>query len=143
LPPPRRSLRTRPSVDNARLYQQQKHSSRWQALLPQSLPDVQGLDVAQAYEPSARLEVGGDVLTLVPDDWRPRPLGTSPGTGDAAPMALCDGVFARWRASTRSPQDFLAAVNGVAATTRCVHHVIVVTIDRAGCASRAGTAAAA
>ena len=51
------------AIDNARLYQQQKQfaDTMQRSLLPRSVPKLQGLELGDAYESSARVEVGGDV----------------------------------------------------------------------------------
>ena len=128
------------AVDNARLYQQQKHflESMQQALLPQSLPDVQGLDVARAYESSARLEVGGDVFDfLVLDDGRLAVvLGDVSGHGvdAAADMAMAKFVFRSLAREHPEPGDFLAAANGVVGDEIALGKfitMVVVTLDGA------------
>ncbi|HEU5213624.1 MAG TPA: GAF domain-containing SpoIIE family protein phosphatase [Gaiellaceae bacterium] len=128
------------AVDNARLYQQQKHflESMQQALLPQSLPDVEGLDVARAYESSARLEVGGDVFDfLVLDDGRLAVvLGdvTGHGVDAAADMAMAKFVFRSLAREHPEPGDFLAAANDVVGGEIALGKfitMVVVTLDGA------------
>jgi hypothetical protein len=55
------------AIDNARLYQQQKQFSdtMQRSLLPRSRPKLQGLELGDAYESSARVEVGGDVYDFM------------------------------------------------------------------------------
>ena len=52
------------AIDNARLYQQQKEfaDTMQRSLLPQTVPELAGLELGDAYESSARVEVGGDVV---------------------------------------------------------------------------------
>jgi serine phosphatase RsbU (regulator of sigma subunit) len=128
------------AVDNARLYQQQKHflESMQQALLPQSLPDVEGLDLARAYESSARLEVGGDVYDfLVLDDGRLAVvLGdvTGHGVDAAADMAMAKFVFRSLAREHPEPGDFLAAANDVVGGEIALGKfitMVVVTLDGA------------
>ena len=128
------------AVDNARLYQQQKHflESMQQALLPQSLPDVEGLDVASAYESSARLEVGGDVFDfLVLDDGRLAVvLGdvTGHGVDAAADMAMAKFVFRSLAREHPEPGDFLASANAVVGDEIALGKfitMVVVTLDGA------------
>ncbi len=128
------------AVDNARLYQQQKHflESMQQALLPQSLPDVEGLDVARAYESSARLEVGGDVFDfLVLDDGRLAVvLGdvTGHGVDAAADMAMAKFVFRSLAREHPEPGDFLASANAVVGDEIALGKfitMVVVTLDGA------------
>ncbi len=107
------------AIDNARLYQQQQHflESMQQALLPQSLPEVAGLQLARAYESSARLEVGGDVYDfLALDEGRLAVvLGdvTGHGVDAAADMAMAKYVFRSLVREHPQPGDLLAAANGV------------------------------
>jgi serine phosphatase RsbU (regulator of sigma subunit) len=107
------------AIDNARLYQQQQHflESMQQALLPQSLPDVAGLELARAYESSARLEVGGDVYDFLALDERRLAvvLGdvTGHGVDAAADMAMAKYVFRSLVREHPQPGDLLAAANGV------------------------------
>ncbi|MGZ8694467.1 MAG: SpoIIE family protein phosphatase [Gaiellaceae bacterium] len=107
------------AVDNARLYQQQQHflESMQQALLPHSLPEVSGLELARAYESSARLEVGGDVYDFLALDERRLAvvLGdvTGHGVDAAADMAMAKYVFRSLVRKHPEPGDLLAAVNEV------------------------------
>src|SRR5439155_1740646 len=55
------------AIDNARLYQQQKQFSDMmqRSLLPRSVPELHGLELGDAYESSAHVEVGGDVYDFM------------------------------------------------------------------------------
>jgi serine phosphatase RsbU (regulator of sigma subunit) len=107
------------AVDNARLYQQQRHflEAMQKALLPQTLPEVAGLELAQAYESSARLEVGGDVYDFLALDHHRLAvvLGdvTGHGVDAAADMAMAKYVFRSLAREHPDPADFLAAANDV------------------------------
>jgi serine phosphatase RsbU (regulator of sigma subunit) len=107
------------AIDNARLYQQQKEfaDTMQRSLLPRERPDVEGLDVGEVYESSARVDVGGDVydfLTL--DDGRLAVvLGdvTGHGVDATADMAMAKFVFRSLAREHPEPGDFLAATNDV------------------------------
>jgi serine phosphatase RsbU (regulator of sigma subunit) len=107
------------AIDNARLYQQQKQfaDTMQRSLLPRSRPIAAGLDVGELYEPSARVEVGGDLydfLTL--DDGRLAVvLGdvTGHGVDATADMAMAKFVFRSLAREHPEPPDFLAAANDV------------------------------
>jgi serine phosphatase RsbU (regulator of sigma subunit) len=107
------------AVDNARLYEQQRHflEAMQQALLPQSLPEIPGLELAQAYESSARLEVGGDVYDFLAlgDDRLAVVLGdvTGHGVDAAADMAMAKYIFRSLAREHTDPADFLASANDV------------------------------
>ena len=107
------------AIDNARLYQQQKQfaDTMQRSLLPRSRPVVAGLEVGEVYEPSARVEVGGDVYDfLALDDGR---LGvvlgdvTGHGVDATADMAMAKFVFRSLAREHPEPADFLAAANEV------------------------------
>jgi serine phosphatase RsbU (regulator of sigma subunit) len=107
------------AIENARLYQQQKRfaDTMQRSLLPRAYPEIEGLDLADVYESSARLDVGGDVydfLTL--DDGRLAvALGdvTGHGIDAAADMAMAKFVFRSLAREHPEPGDFLAAANAV------------------------------
>jgi sigma-B regulation protein RsbU (phosphoserine phosphatase) len=107
------------AVDNARLYEQQRHflEAMQQALLPQTLPEIPGLELAQAYESSARLEVGGDVYDFLAlgDDRLAVVLGdvTGHGVDAAADMAMAKYIFRSLAREHTDPADFLASANDV------------------------------
>src|SRR5207245_9754613 len=107
------------AIDNARLYQQQKQfaDTMQRSLLPRSRPVVEGLEVGEVYEPSARVDVGGDVYDfLALDDGRLAVvLGdvTGHGIDAAADMAMAKFVFRSLAREHPEPADFLAAANEV------------------------------
>ncbi len=55
------------AIDNADLFSQTQRAAETlqHALLPQRLPDLKGWDVATLYQPSGRLEVGGDFFDVI------------------------------------------------------------------------------
>jgi serine phosphatase RsbU (regulator of sigma subunit) len=107
------------ALENARLYQQQKRfaDTMQRSLLPRAYPEIDGLELGDVYESSARLDVGGDVydfLTL--DDGRLAvALGdvTGHGIDAAADMAMAKFVFRSLAREHPEPEDFLAAANEV------------------------------
>ena len=107
------------AIDNARLYQQQKQfaDTMQRSLLPRSRPVVEGLEVGEVYEPSARVEVGGDVYDYLGlDDGRLAVvLGdvTGHGVDATADMAMAKFVFRSLAREHPEPADFLAAANDV------------------------------
>jgi serine phosphatase RsbU (regulator of sigma subunit) len=107
------------AIDNARLYQQQKQfaDTMQRSLLPRSRPVVEGLEVGEVYEPSARVEVGGDVYDFLElDDGRLAVvLGdvTGHGVDATADMAMAKFVFRSLAREHPEPADFLASANDV------------------------------
>jgi serine phosphatase RsbU (regulator of sigma subunit) len=107
------------AIDNARLYQQQKQfaDTMQRSLLPRSRPVITGLEVGEVYEPSARVDVGGDVYDFVAlDDGRLAVvLGdvTGHGVDATADMAMAKFVFRSLAREHPEPADFLAAANDV------------------------------
>ncbi|HKU56318.1 MAG TPA: GAF domain-containing SpoIIE family protein phosphatase [Gaiellaceae bacterium] len=107
------------AIDNARLYQQQKQfaDTMQRSLLPRSRPVVEGLEVGEVYEPSARVDVGGDVYDfLALDDGRLAVvLGdvTGHGVDATADMAMAKFVFRSLAREHAEPADFLASANDV------------------------------
>jgi serine phosphatase RsbU (regulator of sigma subunit) len=107
------------AIDNARLYQQQKQfaDTMQRSLLPRSRPVVAGLEVGELYEPSARVDVGGDVYDFLElDDGRLAVvLGdvTGHGVDATADMAMAKFVFRSLAREHPAPADFLAAANDV------------------------------
>ena len=102
------------AIDNARLYQQQKQFSdtMQRSLLPRSVPELQGLELGDAYESSARVEVGGDVYDFMElgDGRLAVALGDVTGHGieAAADMAMAKFVFRSLAREHPEPGDFLA-----------------------------------
>jgi serine phosphatase RsbU (regulator of sigma subunit) len=107
------------AIDNARLYQQQKQfaDTMQRSLLPRSRPVIEGLEVGEVYEPSARVEVGGDVYDFLElDDGRLAVvLGdvTGHGVDATADMAMAKFVFRSLAREHSEPADFLASANDV------------------------------
>ena len=107
------------AIDNARLYQQQKQfaDTMQRSLLPRSRPEIEGLEVGEVYEPSARVDVGGDVYDyLALDDGRLAVvLGdvTGHGVDATADMAMAKFVFRSLAREHPEPADFLASANDV------------------------------
>ena len=107
------------AIDNARLYQQQKQfaDTMQRSLLPRSRPVVEGLEVGEVYEPSARVDVGGDVYDfLALEDGRLAVvLGdvTGHGVDATADMAMAKFVFRSLAREHTEPADFLASANDV------------------------------
>jgi serine phosphatase RsbU (regulator of sigma subunit) len=87
------------------------------SLLPRSRPVVAGLEVGEVYEPSARVEVGGDVYDfLALEDGRLAVvLGdvTGHGVDATADMAMAKFVFRSLAREHPEPADFLSAANEV------------------------------
>jgi serine phosphatase RsbU (regulator of sigma subunit) len=107
------------AIDNARLYQQQKQFSdtMQRSLLPHSIPELQGLELGDAYESSARVEVGGDVYDFMElaDGRLAVALGDVTGHGieAAADMAMAKFVFRSLAREHPEPGDFLQSANAV------------------------------
>jgi serine phosphatase RsbU (regulator of sigma subunit) len=107
------------AIDNARLYHQQKQFSdtMQRSLLPQSVPELEGLELGAAYESSARVEVGGDVYDFMelPDGRLAVALGDVTGHGieAAADMAMAKFVFRSLAREHGDPADFLQSANDV------------------------------
>jgi serine phosphatase RsbU (regulator of sigma subunit) len=107
------------AIDNARLYQQQKQftDTMQRSLLPQSVPELAGLELGAAYESSARVEVGGDVYDFMelPDGRLAVALGDVTGHGieAAADMAMAKFVFRSLAREHSDPSDFLQSANDV------------------------------
>jgi serine phosphatase RsbU (regulator of sigma subunit) len=135
------------AIDNARLYQQQKEfaDTMQRSLLPRSRPELEGLELGDAYESSARVEVGGDVYDFVVlDDGRLAvALGDVTGHGieAAADMAMAKFVFRSLTREHPEPADFLQFANdvivGEIAPGKFITMVYLV-IDSAGAVAAAG-----
>jgi serine phosphatase RsbU (regulator of sigma subunit) len=106
-------------IDNARLYQHQKEfaDTMQRSLLPRGHPDVEGLDVGEVYESSARVDVGGDVYDFLelPDGRLAVVLGdvTGHGVEATADMAMAKFVFRSLAREHPEPADFLSRANDV------------------------------
>jgi serine phosphatase RsbU (regulator of sigma subunit) len=107
------------AIDNARLYQQQKQFADMmqRSLLPQSVPELSGLELGDAYESSARVEVGGDLYDFMElaDGRLAVALGDVTGHGieAAADMAMAKFVFRSLAREHPEPGDFLQSANDV------------------------------
>jgi serine phosphatase RsbU (regulator of sigma subunit) len=107
------------ALENARLYQQQKRfaDTMQRSLLPRAAPKIEGVELGDVYESSARLDVGGDVYDFLRlDDGRLAvALGdvTGHGIDAAADMAMAKFVFRSLAREHPEPDDFLAAANEV------------------------------
>ena len=135
------------AIDNARLYQQQKHfaETMQQSLLPRERPSIAGLEVGAVYESAAQVDVGGDVFDFLelPDGRLAVVLGDVTGHGiDAtADMAMAKFVFRSLAREHSEPSAFLAAANEVVVGEIAIGKFITmayVTVDPAGavlCAS--------
>jgi serine phosphatase RsbU (regulator of sigma subunit) len=136
------------AIDNARLYQQQKQfaDTMQRSLLPQTVPELQGLELGAAYESSARVEVGGDVYDFMelPDGRLAVALGDVTGHGieAAADMAMAKFVFRSLAREHAEPSDFLQAANDVVvgeiAPGKFITMVYVVIDPRSGHVAVAG-----
>jgi serine phosphatase RsbU (regulator of sigma subunit) len=130
------------AIDNARLYQQQKEfaDTMQRSLLPRSLPALPGLELGDAYESSARVEVGGDVYDFMElgDGRLAVALGDVTGHGieAAADMAMAKFVFRSLAREHPEPADFLQFANevvfGEIAPGKFITMVYVVIDPRAG-----------
>jgi serine phosphatase RsbU (regulator of sigma subunit) len=107
------------AIDNARLYQQQKQfaDTMQRSLLPRSRPVIEGLEVGEVYESSARVDVGGDVYDFLAlaDGRLAVVLGdvTGHGVDATADMAMAKFVFRSLAREHPEPADFLGAANDV------------------------------
>src|SRR5262249_798902 len=107
------------AIDNARLYQHQKQftDTMQRSLLPQSMPELPGLELGAAYESAARVEVGGDVYDFMElaDGRLAVTLGdvTGHGVEAAADMAMAKFVFRSLAREHPSPATFLQSANDV------------------------------
>jgi serine phosphatase RsbU (regulator of sigma subunit) len=136
------------AIDNARLYQQQKQfaDTMQRSLLPQSVPELPGLQLGAAYESSARVEVGGDVYDFMelPDGRLAVALGDVTGHGieAAADMAMAKFVFRSLAREHADPSDFLQSANDVVvgeiAPGKFITMVYVVIDPRTGDVAVAG-----
>jgi serine phosphatase RsbU (regulator of sigma subunit) len=129
------------ALDNARLYQQQKEfaDTMQRSLLPHGHPSIAGLDVAEVYESSARVDVGGDVYDFLElaDGRLAVVLGdvTGHGVEATADMAMAKFVFRSLAREHPEPGDFLARANDVIVDEIAPGKFITmtyVTIDGAG-----------
>ena len=107
------------ALENARLYQQQQEfaDTMQRSLLPRGHPDVEGLDVGEVYESSARVALGGDVYDFLQlaDGRLAVVLGdvTGHGVEATADMAMAKFVFRSLAREHPEPGDFLSRANDV------------------------------
>ena len=107
------------ALENARLYQQQQEfaDTMQRSLLPRGHPDVEGLDVGEVYESSARVALGGDVYDFLQlaDGRLAVVLGdvTGHGVEATADMAMAKFVFRSLAREHPHPGDFLSRANDV------------------------------
>lgn len=107
------------ALDNARLYQQQKHfaDTMQRSLLPRTRPQLEELEIGDVYDSSARVDVGGDVYDFLElsDGRLAVVLGDVTGHGiDAtADMAMAKFVFRSLAREHPEPGDFLSAANEI------------------------------
>ena len=137
------------ALENARLYQQQQRfaETMQRSLLPRGYPTIEGIELGDVYESSARLDVGGDVYDFLRlDDGRLAvALGdvTGHGTDAAADMAMAKFVFRSLAREHPEPGDFLAAANqvvvGEVASTKFIT-MLYLTVDPASGAVACGCA---
>ena len=106
------------AIGNADLFSQTQRAAETlqHALLPQGLPDLKGWDVAALYQPSGRVEVGGDFFDVIglgryaPRRGRSTPTASSSAvTRTSTPAwtgsALCSGTRSPRTASTCRPSS--------------------------------------
>jgi serine phosphatase RsbU (regulator of sigma subunit) len=107
------------AIDNGRLYEQQKEfaDTMRRSLLPRSHPELEGLEIGEVYQPSTRVDVGGDVYDFLElgGDKLAVVLGDVTGHGieAAADMAMAKFVFRSLAREHPEPGDFLASANEV------------------------------
>jgi serine phosphatase RsbU (regulator of sigma subunit) len=107
------------AIDNARLYAQQKEfaDTMQRSLLPRTLPSLSGLELGEAYQSAARVEVGGDIYDFVElgDGRLAAVLGDVTGHGieAAADMAMAKFVFRSLAREHSEPGEFLQFANDV------------------------------
>src|SRR4051812_34588291 len=107
------------AIANGRLIQKKKKFSApiQGSLLPRSVPELQGLELGDAYESSARVEVGGDVYDFMElgDGRLAVALGDVTGHGieAAADMAMAKVVFRSLAREHPGPAGFLESANDV------------------------------
>src|SRR5439155_24188780 len=87
------------------------------ALLRKSIARLAGLDLGEAYQSAARVEVGGDIYDFMDLDERRLAVVLGDVTGHgieaAADMAMAKFVFRSLAREHPAPADFLQAANDV------------------------------
>jgi serine phosphatase RsbU (regulator of sigma subunit) len=107
------------AIDNGRLYQQQKEfaDTMRRSLLPRSHPRLHGLEIGEVYQPSTRVDVGGDVYDFLQLDENRLAVVLGDVTGHGieatADMAMAKFVFRSLAREHPDPADFLASANEV------------------------------
>jgi serine phosphatase RsbU (regulator of sigma subunit) len=107
------------ALDNARLYQQQKHfaDTMQRSLLPRTRPQLAELEIGDVYASSARVDVGGDVYDFLElaDGRLAVVLGdvTGHGVDATADMAMAKFVFRSLARENSEPGGFLSAANEI------------------------------
>ena len=107
------------ALDNARLNEERQEFTETmrRSLLPQTKPELPGLDVGHVYAPATRVEVGGDVYDFLelPNGRLAVVLGDVSGHGidAAADMAMAKFVFRSLVRDHPEPGELLAAANEV------------------------------
>jgi len=107
------------ALDNARLHQERQAFTETMrlSLMPRRRPQVEQLEIGDHYEPSTRVEIGGDVYDFLelPDGRLAVVLGdvTGHGIDAAADMAMAKFVFRSLAREHPEPGEFLAAANEV------------------------------
>jgi serine phosphatase RsbU (regulator of sigma subunit) len=107
------------ALDNARLYQQQKHfaDTMQRSLLPRTRPQLAELEIGDVYASSARVDVGGDVYDFLElaDGRLAVVLGdvTGHGVDATADMAMAKFVFRSLARENPEPGGFLSAANEI------------------------------
>ncbi|TMM27009.1 MAG: GAF domain-containing protein [Actinobacteria bacterium] len=107
------------ALDNARLHQEREEFTETMrlSLMPRRRPQVEELEIGDHYEPSARVEIGGDVYDFLElaDGRLAVVLGdvTGHGIDAAADMAMAKFVFRSLAREHPEPGEFLAAANEV------------------------------
>jgi len=107
------------ALENARLHREREEftDTMLASLLPQTRPQLPHLEIGDAYVPSARVEIGGDVYDFLElgDGRLAVVLGdvTGHGIDAAADMAMAKFVFRSVAREHPEPGEFLAAANEI------------------------------
>jgi serine phosphatase RsbU (regulator of sigma subunit) len=107
------------ALENARLHQEREQFTQMMlaSLLPQTRPQLAHLEIGDAYVPSARVEICGDVYDFLElgDGRLAVVIGdvTGHGIDAAADMAMAKFVFRSLAREHSEPGEFLAAANEI------------------------------
>jgi serine phosphatase RsbU (regulator of sigma subunit) len=107
------------ALDNARLHQEREAFTETMrlSLMPRTRPELDRLEIGDHYEPSTRVEIGGDVYDFLElaDGRVAVVLGdvTGHGIDAAADMAMAKFVFRSLAREHPEPGEFLAAANEI------------------------------